>query len=178
MFLRFSLNVAGAVCLGMMFGVAAAQEADSGSSAADACGAEAYRQFDFWIGDWEVRNPDGEVVGHNTIERILNGCALRESWRGKQGSVGYSFNTYDQSAGEWHQTWVDANGMLLRLDGGLVNGRMVLRGEMPTRDAGMAKTRIIWTPKDDGTVRQHWEASKDGGKTWETVFDGHYVPEE
>jgi hypothetical protein len=27
---------------------------------------------------------------------------------------------------------------------------------------------------DDGRVRQHWRASKDGGETWVTVFDGYY----
>lgn len=32
--------------------------------------------------------------------------------------------------------------------------------------------RITWTPNADGTVRQHWEQSTDGGKTWTTAFDG------
>lgn len=142
------------------------------------CETVEYRQFDFWIGEWEVRNPDDDVVGHNTIERILDGCALKESWRGAGGTVGYSFNTYDRAEGQWHQTWVDSNGLLLRLDGGLEKGSMVLRGEMPAPDGGTARTRISWTPVDDGRVRQHWEASKDGGETWETVFDGLYVPVE
>jgi hypothetical protein len=35
--------------------------------------------------------------------------------------------------------------------------------------------RIGWTPHDDGSVRQWWERSEDGGKTWATVFDGRYV---
>lgn len=173
-----------AVGVGLLFvgvllaGMATAQNAEQASTKAAPCGAEAYRQFDFWVGDWEVRDPDGNVAGHNTIEKILDGCALKESWRGAKGSVGYSFNTYDRARGEWHQTWVDANGLLLRLDGGMEDGSMVLRGEMPTREGGVAKTRIAWTPKDEGRVRQHWEASKDGGETWQTVFDGLYVPEE
>lgn len=32
---------------------------------------------------------------------------------------------------------------------------------------------ITWTSNEDGTVRQHWRASKDG-KTWQDVFDGIY----
>ena len=35
--------------------------------------------------------------------------------------------------------------------------------------------RITWTPLDDGRVRQHWEATTDGGKAWSTVFDGYYA---
>ena len=34
---------------------------------------------------------------------------------------------------------------------------------------------IIWTPNADGSVRQRWRTSADGGKTWQTAFDGHYV---
>ena len=34
--------------------------AASGSSAAPAaCGSEAHRQFDFWLGEWQVSTPDG-----------------------------------------------------------------------------------------------------------------------
>lgn len=154
---------------------AASEETGEGAAPAPCSGAQ-YRQFDFWVGDWKVTNPDGELEGHNTVERILDGCALKESWRGAQGSRGYSFNTFDRMNGHWHQTWVDGDGLLLRLNGGLEDGSMVLRGNMPAPDGGEARTRITWTPRDDGTVRQHWEASRDGGETWDTVFDGLYVP--
>jgi hypothetical protein len=35
--------------------------------------------------------------------------------------------------------------------------------------------RIAWTPRPDGSVRQWWQRSDDGGTTWHTVFDGRYV---
>ena len=38
---------------------------------------EAHRQFDFWVGQWEVRTAKGEIAGHNTIESVQAGCALR-----------------------------------------------------------------------------------------------------
>lgn len=158
--------------------VVPAQDEAAAKDRPQPCKAAEYRQFDFWIGEWEVRKPDGNVAGHNTIQRILGGCALKESWSGVGESRGYSFNIYDRAAGQWHQTWVDANGLLLELDGGLEDGSMVLRGEMSTPEDGAAHTRITWTPKDNGNVRQHWESSKDGGETWETVFDGLYVPVE
>jgi len=34
--------------------------------------------------------------------------------------------------------------------------------------------RITFTPRADGTVRQFWQASRDGGTTWTTSFDGIY----
>ena len=33
---------------------------------------------------------------------------------------------------------------------------------------------VTWYDNEDGTVRQHWEVSKDRGKSWATAFDGHY----
>src|SRR3954467_12481658 len=31
------------------------------------CGTPPYRQFDFWLGDWEVRSAAGQLLGHNRI---------------------------------------------------------------------------------------------------------------
>lgn len=35
--------------------------------------------------------------------------------------------------------------------------------------------RITWTPGENGTVHQVWEQTRDGGETWDVVFDGTYV---
>jgi hypothetical protein len=72
-----------------------------------ACAAPEHRQFDFWIGEWEVTTPNGAPAGRNRIESILDGCALRESWAGAKGGSGNSYNAYDRQSGRWHQTWVD-----------------------------------------------------------------------
>ena len=151
-------------------------EADQ-TSAPEPCSSPEHRQFDFWIGEWEVEDAKtGEIAGTNRIERILDGCVLRESWEGQSGLRGHSFNTWFEAGDRWHQTWVDNRGGLLELDGGLVGDSMVLEGSEPSRrdPSVTVRHRITWTPREDGTVRQHWQASKDGGETWDTVFDGLY----
>jgi hypothetical protein len=35
-------------------------------------------------------------------------------------------------------------------------------------------TRTTWRPLPDGGVRQTFESSPDGGKTWTASFDGFY----
>lgn len=137
------------------------------------CATAEYRQFDFWLGDWEVRNPAGELVGRNTITSRLDGCALHEHWRGASGSVGESLNAYDRRTGTWHQSWVSAAGMVLRLEGAWRDGSMVLEGQL-IEDGTFQLQRITWTPAGDGSVRQVWEQSADGGATWTTAFDGIY----
>ena len=137
------------------------------------CDTAEHRQFDFWVGDWEVTTPDGKPAGRNTITRELNGCVLRERWRGAGGSNGESFNIWDRTRKAWHQTWVSDTGMLLLLDGAFTNGSMQMSGTSGPAGRQVAN-RITWTPAADGTVRQHWEVSSDGGKSWKTLFDGRY----
>ncbi|HWK85149.1 MAG TPA: hypothetical protein VNS61_15590 [Caldimonas sp.] len=140
-----------------------------------ACLADEHRQFDFWIGDWEVFQPNGQKVGENRIEPIANGCALLENWSGRGGFSGKSLNIYDRDDKRWHQTWVDSSGSLLVIAGGLVDKRMVMSSQAPAPGGGTLQQRIAWTPDDDGSVRQLWESSTDSGKTWTVQFDGKYV---
>lgn len=143
------------------------------SAAGAACDKPAYHQFDFWIGQWEVTNPDGELVGHNTIESVMGGCVLHESWTGNGGTVGQSFNGWHAGRKQWHQTWMDNRGLVLELDGGLEDGSMVMSGERDTSAGTTVHERITWTPKDDGSVVQTWEQSADG-EEWNKVFVGIY----
>lgn len=140
------------------------------------CAAPTHRQFDFWIGDWTVsRTDNGEFAGENRIEPVLDGCALQESWTGAKGYRGNSYNAYDATRGVWHQTWVDSSGGLLLLEGKLEAGKMVLEGQQRQADGKSVLNRITWTPRDDGTVRQRWDSTADGGKTWQVQFDGIYA---
>jgi hypothetical protein len=139
------------------------------------CAGDEYRQFDFWLGAWQVADRDGNALGTNKIEPILGGCALRESWVGASGSVGHSFNIFDRQSGRWHQTWVDNSGLLLQIEGGLdTSGAMVLTGTGKSSDGRAQQHRITWTPLPDGRVRQHWELSTDEG-AWSDAFVGFYA---
>lgn len=138
-----------------------------------ACGDPAYRQFDFWLGQWEVRKPDGSLAGSNRIEKEYGGCVLHERYATPGGYRGESLNTYDPARQVWHQTWVDNSGLLLLLEGRLVDGRMVLEGAGRGPDGAAVRHRITWTPNPDGSVRQFWE-STDAGGAWTVAFDGLY----
>ena len=139
------------------------------------CSASAYRQFDFWVGNWKVTNPAGLQVGTNHIEKVLGGCALQEHWEGSGRSRGTSLNAYDARRHVWHQTWVDNSGGLLVIEGGLKDGSMVMSGKSVNRAGKTVLNRITWTPRDADHVRQLWQVSTDGGTHWKTVFDGLYT---
>lgn len=141
------------------------------------CSDAVHHQFDFWIGEWDVLDSSGTRRGVNSVQPILNGCALHERWRGADGDIGESFSAYDRLTKQWHQTWVDGIGNVWKTDGGLVNGAMVLTRTGPLLRAPIdsLRHRWTWTRIDDRHVRQVGEVSRDGGKTWRVLFDGRYV---
>jgi hypothetical protein len=142
--------------------------------ASAACEDSAYRQFDFWIGEWQVHTPDGKLAGTNRITREYEGCVLHERYTTPRGYSGESLNTYDAGRSLWHQTWVDNEGTLLLLEGRFVDGRMRLEGASTGSDGKTTKHRITWTPNGDGSVRQFWESTDSDGR-WITAFDGRYT---
>lgn len=132
------------------------------------------RQFDFWIGEWEVYTPAGRKAGENRIEQVANGWGLLENWTGAGGHTGKSLNTWQPQLKQWQQLWVGTGGAL-ELRGGLnERGEMVLAGRSTDANGRPTLERITWTPGADGTVRQHWQQSGDDGATWTSVFDGRY----
>jgi hypothetical protein len=138
-----------------------------------ACEAPEHRQFDFWLGEWNVHRPDGQQVGTNSISRQYGGCVLHERYTTPRGYSGESLNAYDPGRKLWHQTWVDSAGTLLLLHGRFAGDRMQMEGETVQADGKVVKHRITWTPAPDGTVKQFWEAGSGDGQ-WKTVFDGTY----
>ena len=141
------------------------------------CSAPEFRQFDFWLGDWDVFGPGGKRLGENHIVAVEKGCGLRETWVSASGITGTSLNFYDRDEKTWFQAWTDNTGGALRLSGGLRGRDMVLQSEPTPPDAKGVRTvnRVTWSPLASGKVRQLWETSTDGGKTWTTAFDGTYV---
>jgi hypothetical protein len=151
-------------------------DATAQATAPPPCQRQEHRQFDFWLGEWNVTLPNGNTAGTNRIQSINAGCALREEWTGASGFTGTSLNAFDASSGRWHQTWIGSDGMLLMLDGGLRDGAMELSGVTTGANGTKTLHRIRWTPLSGtpATVRQLWESSTDGGNTWAVAFDGIY----
>src|ERR1700751_38909 len=71
-----------------------------------------YRQFDFWIGEWEVYGKNGKKAGDSKIDLILDSCIILENWKSANAfnglyHAGKSFNTFNSVSKQWQQTWVD-----------------------------------------------------------------------
>ncbi len=144
-----------------------------------ACDEEAHAQFDFWLGEWDVfPNGQDNKVADSRIERKHNGCAVIENWMPLRGGGGTSLNNVDAFTGHWRQKWVGSSPGAVEFSGGVVDGNMVLTGNWPSPNALTTLIRMTYTPNEDGSVRQHREASTDHGVSWQTSFDFIYRPKE
>lgn len=173
----------------LLSSVAVAQTASPATPAAAAptapsaqpprCVAAEHRQFDFWVGNWDVyQTGTDRRVGRNLIESLYNGCAIRENWAPLGGGSGGSLNSWLPGERKWRQTWVDSSNSYAVFEGGMDGEAMVLTGTWPGA-AGPGTTPLIrmrYTREAGGAVRQLGEQSTDQGTTWAPSFDLTYRP--
>lgn len=142
-----------------------------------------FREFDFWLGDWDVR-PTGQPVNaaagppaRNTVTLEDNGCIVVEHWTAPGGSRGQSFNLFDRSVGKWRQTWVDNAAGQHDYRGELKDGNMAYVGDTPAPNGGLGRvpTRLTFFRLGNDSVRQFSEISNDSGRTWQSNYDLMYV---
>lgn len=134
-----------------------------------------YRQFDFWVGEWDVYGQGGAKAGASKIDLILGDCVVLENWTGGAGGEGKSFNKYSPEFKRWEQYWVDAQGSTTFFHGNLEGKNMVYYAETPQPDGSILKRRLTFFNLGPDRVRQFSQKSKDDGKSWQTEYDLIYV---
>jgi hypothetical protein len=138
------------------------------------CASDAERhRFDFWIGEWDVTTQGGTSVGSSVVQSVSGGCALLENWTSNRGGHGKSLNTYNPARRQWQQFWIGQDGGVGEYRSSEFDGKSLAFFIRDDADS-LAVQRLTFTPVDSATVRQHSEASKDGGKTWTTQYDFYY----
>ena len=138
------------------------------------CESAPYHAFDFWLGEWSVTDPAGELAGTNSVTKEENGCLIVERWSGASGSTGQSYNYYDPGDGKWHQLWISA-GAVIGYSGGVnQRGHMILEGTIKYRNGDTHPFRGTWMQRDDGSVKQHFEQFNAEDEAWEDWFIGTY----
>jgi hypothetical protein len=145
------------------------------------CSKPEYRQFDFWIGEWEAFGTNGKKAGDSKISLILDSCIIFEEWTSASlvsglRYAGKSFNTYNSATKQWQQTWVDnVGGSNEYLLGTFEKNQIIYRSSpFPFNKDTMAIRKMTFTNLGPSKLRQHGEISKDSGTTWTTEYDLEY----
>ncbi|MGE0360462.1 MAG: hypothetical protein AB7H93_09035 [Vicinamibacterales bacterium] len=145
------------------------------------CDRPEHRQFDYWVGEWDVRpagQPDSAPTPLGNVIRLEDGgCVVTEHWTTPNGS-GRSVNIFDRTRNQWHQTWVDSTGGLHQYWGRADQaGDIVFHGETPVAGPGNARQTVRLTFFNLGPdrarparVRQFSEVLAADGR-WTTNYD-------
>ena len=137
---------------------------------------ERFAEFDFWLGEWDVHTKSGALAGSNVITSPYRSCVLIEKWTSARGGGGMSVNYLDHQSGEWVQVWNDASGSQINIRGGLTDEGMLLEGTIHNVSSGTtAPFRGLWTPLEDGRVRQFFEQYDEASGEWKAWFEGFYT---
>jgi hypothetical protein len=140
---------------------------------ADPCGASEHRAFDFWVGEWQVF-VGGQHIADSSIQNILNGCVIFENWMPLGGAGGKSFNYYDATMKKWRQLWVASSPGSIEFTGEVRDGNMYYTSDRVLPNGTRQLGKMTFFALGPDKVRQFWETSSDGGKTWTVAFDGEY----
>jgi tetratricopeptide (TPR) repeat protein len=132
-----------------------------------------YRQFDYWLGEWDVL-AQGNKVASSSIQLILDECVIFENYETLTHYSGKSFSIWDAATKQWQQRYVDSGGAFHTWIGGLENGQMRFLWKHDVRGTPTID-RMTYIREDADRVRQLIDTSTDDGKTWTTTFDGLYV---
>jgi hypothetical protein len=145
------------------------------------CSGTMYRNFDFWIGEWEAFGKDGKKAGDSRVTLILDSCVILEEWTsaGTQNGFRYagkSFNTYNNSTGQWQQTWVDNAGGSNEYLLGKYENNQIIYTSSPFKNSNdsMAVRKMTFTKINNNTLRQLGEISNNNGVNWQTEYDLEY----
>jgi tetratricopeptide (TPR) repeat protein len=137
------------------------------------------RQFDFWLGEWDVSTTQGSIpAGTSKIELILEDCVVLENWKSLNNPYsGKSYNIYDQALKRWEQYWVDNVGGNIFSHGELLKDGLMdyWTDDIPQSTGPSVRRHLQFTAMGPDKVRQLSRGSTDGGITWNVEYDFLYV---
>lgn len=136
------------------------------------CQSTEARQFDFWLGEWDLTwpaeqtggEPGTTMNGTNRITSLFGPCVIEENFATADGRFkGRSLSVYDEPCGRWRQTWVDSSGSYIALTGSMEDDEMILTTESTEEDV---VSRMVFTDITLDSLLWRWQKSTDGGQTW------------
>lgn len=188
--LGVGLGLTAWLALGRSSGAVRASDVGAIRAASSSCSGAAHRQFDFWVGDWEVEQEiltrEGsylELPARSSVRRVLDGCALLERWQGRvqffwegmpepEPLEGLSVRSYDEEIGGWRIHWMDSRDPTFGppFVGGFDGDTGTFTRETVGRDGAVLMSRIRFVRLDAERVDWDLSVSTDAGASWTALW--------
>lgn len=137
----------------------------------DYCGASEDRQFDFWVGEWDVSGTGHQaIVAESTITLADQGCLVLENWRPFSGGSAHSISVYDHAQHHWRQFYAGAGSPPGEYIGTLGDDG-VLRFDI---SSGPQRQRMNYQRISANAVRQWGERYDEATHAWAPTWDLTY----
>lgn len=147
------------------------------------CSSPGAREFDFWLGEWDLSwpaeqtggEPGERLTGRNSITRLFENCVIEENFTTHDGGFrGHSVSVYDEKGAIWRQTWVDSAGSYLSFTGGYDGEVMVLSSAPADRDGETVVNRMVFSDITPDSLEWAWQRSADDGANWTDLWNISY----
>ena len=140
------------------------------------------QSYDFWLGKWhaEWTNADGSKgEGLNHIFKVLDGKVLEENFKitkgGQAGFKGKSLSVFNPNKKSWHQAWADNQGGYFDFYGSIEGDRKMFSTQPREKDGKIIQQRMVFYDISKNKFTWDWEATSDGGETWNLQWRINYT---
>ncbi len=136
------------------------------------------REFDFWVGNWNVYQTGTHFqVGKSRIENTTGGCLILENWTAVDNpDEGKSMNFINPITGKWEQHYMGISGAsLYYYNGEYKENAMRFEGDGLDKSGNKLVFHLTFFNLGPDEVRQLFEQTTDQGKTWTTLYDFTYM---
>ncbi len=132
-----------------------------------ACAAPEHRQFDFWIGEWEVSHSDGALPATTASSRSSAAACSRRSWTRRQGwlAAPATMPTTGRGARGTRPGWTTAAWCSGSMAPSPTAG-WCSAGETRDTSGAPVLNRITWQETGPGRSGSSGRRPEDGGGTW------------
>ncbi len=153
------------------------------------CSGQEYHQFDFWIGQWDIKQKilkaDGkwfEANASTNVSPVLGDCALMEEWQGDvfffwegmekpEPLKGFSVRAYDSKTKQWTISWMDTRHLrFTEFVGSFHDGRGEFFRKRPNGKGNETITRVTFSEITPASVLWELAISTDAGQTWKPLW--------
>lgn len=148
-----------------------------------------FRQFDFWLGEWsikqEILQADGSWLrsdAETEVSSVLKGCALVEHWKGEvlffwdgmkaaERLNGFSVRSFDPRSEKWVINWMDTrNPRFAAFQGTFADGKGQFFRTVSSPDGKDSIARITFSGITRSSVNWELSVSSDNRRTWQTLW--------
>lgn len=156
---------------------------------ARSCKEKEHQQFDFWLGEWSIKQKilkaDGkwfQADAETVVNLALDGCAVVENWSGEvlffwegmkapEAIKGLSVRSYDTRTNKWTIHWMDTRNLQFStFEGEFTGDKGEFFRSVKTADGKEIITRIKFSDITRSSVYWDLAVSSDRKSSWKTLW--------